>query len=104
MHRIHVDLPDPDGPSTTTTSCSLIVAETLSRAWKSSYHFDTSSQTIMSRASDRSRVWLAPVPGAAVSDSGVSAASVMTSPRLLGSYRSPRPVRRSMRWLALDIW
>ena len=73
MHRIHVDFPEPEGPSTTTTSCSLMVADTLSRAWKSPYHFDTSSHTIMSRAPDRSRVW-PPVGSAAV-------ASVMTSPR-----------------------
>ena len=48
MQRIHVLLPDPDGPSTTTISCSLIVAVMPLRAWKSPNHLSTSRHTIMS--------------------------------------------------------
>ena len=41
MQRIQVDLPEPDGPSTTTTSCSLMFADTPFSAWKSPYHLST---------------------------------------------------------------
>ena len=47
MHRIHVDLPEPDGPITTTTSCSPTSVVTPRRAWKSPNHFFTPSQTMI---------------------------------------------------------
>ncbi len=47
MQRIRVDLPEPDGPSTTITSRSFTVRSTPWRAWKSPNHFLTPRQVIM---------------------------------------------------------
>ena len=46
--RMKVDFPEPDGPSTTTISCSFTVIDTLSSAWKSPNHLSTPSATMMS--------------------------------------------------------
>ena len=56
MQRIQVDLPEPDGPSTTTTSRSLMTAVIPSRAWKSPNHLLTPSHTIMSSRAASSSV------------------------------------------------
>src|SRR5680860_1034640 len=41
MHRINVDLPDPEGPITTTTSCSPTRKLMLCNAWKVPKNLDT---------------------------------------------------------------
>src|SRR5215208_1277380 len=48
MVRINVDLPEPEGPMITTTSCRLTDRLTFLRAWNSPYHLLTSRQTMIS--------------------------------------------------------
>jgi hypothetical protein len=47
MVLISVDLPDPEGPHTTTTSPFAIDKEHLSSTWTVPYHFETSRISIM---------------------------------------------------------
>ena len=75
MQRISVDLPEPDGPQTTTTSCRSIARSTSLSAWKSPNHFSTPLE--LDHAPCRSRCARA--------------------------HRSPTPSRRSSRWLSRDI-
>ena len=50
-HLISVDLPDPDGPQTTTTSpFSMLVVQSVS-TWKLPYHLETFLMSIMARSS-----------------------------------------------------
>ena len=50
-HLISVDLPDPDGPQTTTTSpLSIFVVQSVS-TWKLPYHLETFLMSIMARSS-----------------------------------------------------
>ena len=47
---ISVDLPEPDGPQTTTTSPFLIVVVQSVSTWKVPYHLETSLMSIMGRS------------------------------------------------------
>ena len=63
MVRMKVDLPDPDGPNTTTTSVLRTVVEMPLSAWKLPNHLCTSRQMIMSSISVFSSLgdhWLPP--------------------------------------------
>src|SRR6185295_14902309 len=52
---ISVDLPDPDGPQTTTTSPFLIEVVLSVSTWKAPYHFETFLMSIMSGLSSDGR-------------------------------------------------
>src|SRR5687768_15465320 len=47
MHRMKVDLPDPDGPQTTTVSCRPMTKSIPRSAWKSPNHLWTPSHSMM---------------------------------------------------------
>lgn len=51
MHLIRVDLPDPDGPQTTTTSPRSICVVQSASTWKLPYHLETASMEIMAMVS-----------------------------------------------------
>jgi hypothetical protein len=92
MQRIIVDLPEPDGPITTTTSC-LPTRTLMSRsAWKSPKNLSTCSSSIIA----------APVPPSAwrrrtdASTAGGGRVRGRSSRR----SSSPTPNRRSSRWLS----
>jgi hypothetical protein len=48
MVLISVDLPEPDGPHTTTTSPLLMLVEQSLSTWKLPYHLETFLSSIMS--------------------------------------------------------
>ncbi len=51
---ISVDLPDPEGPQTTTTSPFLIAVVQSVSTWKLPYHLETFLMSIMAKLSRRS--------------------------------------------------
>jgi hypothetical protein len=85
-HLIRVDLPDPDGPHTTTTSPFLTAVVQSVRTWKSPYHLLTDFIVIMGPV----------VSGACAVLSGV----VMG--RILGSDTAA--TRRRQRMMAIFFW
>ena len=83
MQRIIVDLPEPDGPMTTTTSCRATLRSMSRSAWNVPKNFCTPiSSSITS-----------PVPAICV-------ASAKTEDVVVFAHRVPTPSRRSSRWLS----
>ena len=88
-----VDFPDPEGPSTTTISCSRTFREMSSSAWKSPNHLSTCSVMMMSSACAIS---------SRTAGAGVVVSLLMVL-LLFRSYRSPMPSEPSTRCEMRDM-
>ena len=94
MQRISVDLPEPDGPMTTTTSWRPTVRSMPRSAWNAEPLLDAlAADELVGGPVGRRRAVARRLGGRLVGDAVGHVCS----------HRTPTPKRRSSRWLSRDI-